>query len=339
MTTYQVTSEGDGHQLVASWPDLPERADHPVASFKELKLATAARNVLSAASRYRWHRWIQLQDQGIFTEERVGPDPSDAPGSSQLATGSGEPVQPPWLPRSTTNVLLGYAPMSDYLAARIEALVTGAGDEREPVEPDAGGFTERVSIGNLRPLLWRDWCRHLEKGEHDRLAEELDAELAAMTGPLTGRARQIAWYLSAELLIDEDHSRLVPVDKGQEGDERAKAFQKSLVKLLSDLIGLRVESTSVDWDPDNEELLRVYSPKTVVGFWLDPECWYNGWPDSDSANSQSTIWRHAGTLPTDTSIGDLAAYVSERLASRTRPFGGNAPQERRSLFGGRRRDP
>jgi len=70
MTTYQVTSEGDGHQLVASWPDLPERADHPVASFKELKLATAARNVLSAASRYRWHRWIQLQDQGIFTEER-----------------------------------------------------------------------------------------------------------------------------------------------------------------------------------------------------------------------------------------------------------------------------
>jgi len=138
--------------------------------------------------------------------------------------------------------------MSDYLAARIEALVTGAGDEREPVEPDAGGFTERVSIGNLRPLLWRDWCRHLEKGEHDRLAEELDAELAAMTGPLTGRARQIAWYLSAELLIDEDHSRLVPVDKGQEGDERAKAFQKSLVKLLSDLIGFassRPRSTGI----------------------------------------------------------------------------------------------
>src|ERR1017187_622727 len=29
MTTYQVTSDGDGHDLVASWPDLPERANHP----------------------------------------------------------------------------------------------------------------------------------------------------------------------------------------------------------------------------------------------------------------------------------------------------------------------
>ena len=84
MTTYQVTSEGDGHQLIASWPDLPGTGDHPVATFKELKLATAARNVLSAASRYRWHRWIQLHDQGFFTEERVGPGPggpSDGPNT------------------------------------------------------------------------------------------------------------------------------------------------------------------------------------------------------------------------------------------------------------------
>jgi len=72
MTTYQVTSDGDGHDLVASWPDLPERANHPVATFKELKLATAAKSVLNAASRYRWHRWIQLQDEGLFTDERVG---------------------------------------------------------------------------------------------------------------------------------------------------------------------------------------------------------------------------------------------------------------------------
>ena len=66
------------------------------------------------------------------------------------------------------------------------------------------------------------------------------------------------------------------------------------MQLLSDLIGLRVESTAVDWDPDNEELLRVYSPKTVVGFWLDPECWYNGWPDSGSADGHSTVWRPRG---------------------------------------------
>ena len=70
MTTYEVTSERNGHQLIASWPDLPERAHHPVAVFNELKLATVAKSVLNAARRYRWHRWVQLQDHGIFTEER-----------------------------------------------------------------------------------------------------------------------------------------------------------------------------------------------------------------------------------------------------------------------------
>ena len=79
MTTYQVTSNRDGYQLIASWPDLPERADHPVGTFEEEKLATAARSVLNAASRYRWHRWIQLQDEGVFTEERAGEDPMDSP--------------------------------------------------------------------------------------------------------------------------------------------------------------------------------------------------------------------------------------------------------------------
>ena len=338
MTTYQVTSDGNEHHLIASWPDLPERASHPVATFKELKLATVARSVLSAASRYRWHRWVQIQDQGVFSDERVEPDPTERPATAQLPPGSVETSgQPPWMPRLPTTVILGDSPISDYLEARIEALIPGAGQEPAPVEPDSTGFTDRVLIGNLRPLLWRDWCGHLRTGEHDRLAAELDAELAATTGPLTGRARQIAWYLSAELLIDEDHSRLVPIDKGDDGEKRAKAFQKSLVQLLSDLVGLRVESTAVDWDPDNEELLRVYSPKTVVGFWLDPECWYHGWPDSESAEGHSTIWRHAGTLPTDTSIGDLAEYVTERLANGTWPFGGEAPSERRSLFGGRRR--
>ncbi len=338
MTTYQVTSNRNEHELTASWPDLPERANHPVAAFKELKLATVAKSVLNAASRYRWHRWVQLQDQGVFADERAGPDPAERPAAAQLSPGSARTSgQPPWLPRLPTSVILGEAPMSDYLQARIEALIPGPGQEADPVETDSGGFTERVWTGNLRPLLWRDWCSHLQTAEHDGLAAELDSELAAMTGPLTGRARQTAWYLSAELLIDEDRSRLVPFDKGAEGEKRAKAFQKSLVQLLSDLVGLRVESTAVDWDPDNEELLRVYSPKTVVGFWLDPECWYHGWPDSDSAGSQSIVWRHAGTLPTDTSIGELAGYIAERLANATWPFGGDAPNEKRSLFGGRRR--
>ena len=49
------------------------------------------------------------------------------------------------------------------------------------------------------------------------------------------------------------------------------------------------------------------------------------------------VWRHAGTMPTDTSIGELASYIAERLANATWPFGGDAPSEKRSLFGGRRR--
>ena len=89
MTTYQVTSDRDGHQLTASWPDLPERANHTVATFEELKLATVARSVLNAASRYRWHRWVQLQNQGIFTEERVGPDPTESDGDRTATQGRG----------------------------------------------------------------------------------------------------------------------------------------------------------------------------------------------------------------------------------------------------------
>ncbi len=337
MTTYQVTSDGDGHRVTASWPDLPGRANHPVATFEELKLATVARSVLNAASRYRWHRWVQLQNQGIFTEERVGPDPTEPTAATQPPKTTAKSARLHSLPRLPTGVILGDSPMGDYLAARIEALVPAPGEQPTPAEADSAGFTDRVPIGNLRPLLWRDWVGHLQAAEHDQLAAELDAELATMTDPLTGRGRQIAWYLSAELLIDEDHSRLVPSDKSDDSEKRLKAFQATLVRLLGDLVGLRVESTAVEWDPDNEELLRVYSPKTVVGFWLDPECWYNGWPDSDSADSESTIWRHAGTLPTDTSIGNLAEYIAERLANGTWPFGGVAPGEKRSPFGGRRR--
>jgi hypothetical protein len=322
MTTYKVTSEGSRQHLVACWPDLPERVNHPVAAFKELKLAEVAKTVLNAASRYRWHRWIQLLDEGVFAEDQAGPDPT---GPSAR------------LPRLPTGVILGDSPMSADLEGRIEALIPDPDAPSQPVNPASVDFTDRVPLGNLRPLLWRDWCSHLQTEEHDRLAADLDADLAAMAGPLSGRARQIAWYLSAELLVDEDHSRLVPNAEGDAVEERAKAFQQSLVQLLHDLTGLRVESTAVDWDPDNEELLRVYSPKTVVGFWLDPECWYFGWPDPVSPKGQATIWQHAGTLPTDTSIGELADFVAEQTTGGIWPFGGVAPGERRSPFGGRRR--
>ena len=41
-------------------------------------------------------------------------------------------------------MILGDAPISDYLQARIEALIPGPGQEPAPVETDSAGFTERV---------------------------------------------------------------------------------------------------------------------------------------------------------------------------------------------------
>jgi hypothetical protein len=174
----------------------------------------------------------------------------------------------------------------------------------------------------------------LSAAEHDALAAELDTDLPDMASAPTGRARQAAWYLSAELLIDEDHSALVRSGNSKDSDRRAKAFQKSLVQLFSDLIGLKAESTAVEWDPDNEELLRVYSPSTVVGFWLDPECWYHGWPEPNPPEGEPATWQHAGTLPADTTVGIMAAFIVEQLGKGTWPFGGSAPSAKRSLFGG-----
>ncbi len=130
MTTYEVTSERNGHQLIASWPDLPERAHHPVAVFKELKLATVAKSVLNAASRYRWHRWIQLQDHGIFTEESAGPDPTGHAATAKPPSGSpGASDLPERLPRLPTKPILGDAPIDEYLESCIEALIPDPGRE------------------------------------------------------------------------------------------------------------------------------------------------------------------------------------------------------------------
>jgi hypothetical protein len=316
MTTYEVENEdSSGHRLTASWPDLPERAGHLVANFRDPKLAAVAKTVLNAASRYRWRRWVQLLDEGVFNEPH--------------ATGSAS------LPALPTGAVLGESGLGAELEEPIRTLIGGSEVAREQASSDSGGFVERVRFGQLGPLLWRDWSGHLRTEERSALAAELDADLAATMGQLTGRARQAAWYLSAELLIDEDHSQLGSKTEQDRDDEGEKAFQGSLVQLLGDLVGLRVESTAIDWDPDNEEFLRVYSPVTVVGFWLDPECWYYGWPDPHSPDGEPTVWQHAGTLPTNTSVGDLAGFIAERTARQVWPFGGSAPTERRSLFGGR----
>ena len=140
MTTYQVTSNRDGYELIASWPDLPERVDHPVGTFGEEKLATATRSVLNAASRYRWHRWIQLYDEGVFTEERAGEDPVDRPTDEHLSLGSATTSAPSrWLPRLPTGVILGDSPMSGYLEGRIESLIKDPGQPGAQDEADDRG--------------------------------------------------------------------------------------------------------------------------------------------------------------------------------------------------------
>jgi hypothetical protein len=339
MTTYKVTSEGASHRVIASWPDLPERASHLVAEFEESKLARAAGTVLNAASRFRWRRWLELLEVGISSEDQAGPDP-DASGPAEGTTSAKGPSKqsdsPSWLPRLPTAAVLGDAPMSDYLKCRVEALLAPPGQEPETVDPDPGQLAHRIPLGNLRPLTWTDWQSHLRPEEHGQLAAELDEDLSATTGPLVGRARQIAWYLSAELLIDEEHLKLMPEESDGDGYARTRTFQKSLVELLSDLTGLRVESSAVDADPDNEGLLRVHAPGNVVGLWFEPECWYYGWPDPDSENGGPTSWLHAGTLPSDTTIGDLAIFVTESVTEGTWPFAGAPSGERRGLFGGRR---
>jgi hypothetical protein len=226
--------------------------------------------------------------------------------------------------------------MTGILEARIEALLEATGEGLESAKTSPVGVADRPPLGNLQPLLWRDWCGHVRVAEHDALAAELDTDLPGMTSTLKDRTRQVAWYLSAELLIDEDHSALVRSGNSKDSDRRAKAFQKSLVQLFSNLIGLKVESTAVDWDPDNEELLRVHSPSTVVGFWLDPECWYHGWPEPNPPEGDPATWQHAGTLPADTTIGVMAAFIVEKVDKRIWPFGGSAPSAKRSLFSGLR---
>ena len=128
----------------------------------------------------------------------------------------------------------------------------------------------------------------------------------------------------------------MPEETDGDGDARTRMFQKSLVELLSDLTGLRVESTAVESDPDNEGLLRVHAPGNVVGFWFEPECWYYGWPDPDSEDGHPTSWLHAGTLPSETTMGDLAIFITESVTQRTWPFVGAPSGERRGLFGGSR---
>ena len=81
------------------------------------------------------------------------------------------------------------------------------------------------------------------------------------------------------------------------------------------LIGFRVESTAVEVDPDHEGLLRVHSPRGVVGFWLDDEeSWYYGWPDPDSPNDQPTSWASRGARFRATRASGTWPFITESVA-------------------------
>jgi hypothetical protein len=124
MTSYGVHPENEC-MLIATWADLPIKGRLPVGPFAEVKMATTAKSVLNAASRYRWHRALQLLEQGIFTEEEVGSDAAamEQPAIGQLASdsdwGSDETE---WLPRLPTSVVLGNSPMSEYLRSQFSGL-------------------------------------------------------------------------------------------------------------------------------------------------------------------------------------------------------------------------
>jgi len=94
-------------------------------------------------------------------------------------------------------------------------------------------------------------------------------------------------------------------------------------QLLGQLTDLRVESTE---DRHHEGLLRVYLPHTVVGFWYCWFSWHYGWLVPDSSDRLGG-WRLAGTLDFDTTIGDLASFITERIAVGRWPFGGDPPDD------------
>ena len=131
--------------MSASWPDLPgtgepSRGQVPGAEARHGRKKRAQRRfplpvapVGPTPGPGRLHR----------RAGRAGSDraPGDRTAPARLCGTSG---QPPWLPRLPTSVILGDAPISDYLETRIEALIPGPDQEPAPVETDSAGFTERV---------------------------------------------------------------------------------------------------------------------------------------------------------------------------------------------------
>jgi len=303
--------------VVATWPDLPIHGSASVGPFTGTEMTMTAEGVLSAASRYRWHRMLQLWDEGVFTDAQAGPDPIVNLSRSTTARPESDwrPHEPGWLPRLPTNAVLGDSPMTQYLKERIEAMIPDQDDQPAPVDPNAWLFADRRPLGNPEPLLWTEWRQRLSSSEVEILRAELETDLAATTGDWVGRARQVAWYLNADLLVGEET---------WEGDDSDEGVGDRGIQLLRELTGLPVEVTA-SRDSSFSNLLRIHTPGSVVGFWLEDYTWTYGWPEPESPG----IWRVSGQLAPalELTVGELASLVIERIASGKWPFGGTAPDE------------
>ena len=321
MTTYRI-DRVDGRTLIASWLDLPIQGSATVGPFADTAMAMTAQNVLDAASHYRWHRMLQLWDEGVFTDARAGLDPIVGFSPSTIA----RPVrefdwrsdEPGWLPRLPTDVVLGDSPMSQYLRERIERMIPDREDQPVPVDPNAWLFADRSPLGNPEPLLWTEWRLRLSRLDIEALRNELEADLAATTGDWVGRARQIAWYLNADLLVGAET---------WEGDDSDEKVGDRGVQLLRELTGVPVELTA-SRDSFLSNLLQIHTPGSVVGFWLEDYTWTYGWPESEL----SDIWRISGQLAPalELTVGELASLIIEGIAAGEWPFGGVALGERSS---------
>jgi hypothetical protein len=204
--------------------------------------------------------------------------------------------------------------MSQYLRESIESLIP---DQEVPLDPDphAWLFAERRPIGNPEPLLWTGWRRRFSGQEIQALRNELEADLGATTGDWVGRARQVAWYLDADLLVG---------DETWEGDDSEQKAGDRGVRLLRELTGVPIE-LAVSRGTSASHLLKVHTPGSVVGFWLDDYTWTFGWPEPGSPD----IWRISGQLAPalELTIGELANHIIEGIATGAWPFGGAAPDE------------
>ena len=197
MTTYEVNSGDSVHSLVASWPDLPERADHLVATFQDAEarrrgenrarrgLALPLASTAPARRRRRLHRAAR---------------PPGSPPTSRRWRRPSSSARSPWQKSSRA---------ASRHCSRPRATGPGTWPSTTAGSPSAS------RSGIYDPCCGRTGSTISTRTSTKPCAPSSRRTWPQPTGAETGRARQAAWYLSAELLIDEDHSRLGPKEQGE----------------------------------------------------------------------------------------------------------------------------